>query len=227
LIRQVAGVLVRPRSALADARRDTHWLLVWAVVLAVWAAAGAALLSTEVGQQVLVDERVRVIEAFGGSVSDEQYSALQASPPWWVYLTSGSRLLLTPPVTVLVAAAMWLIAWRDGARARFVECLAVVVHGSVVLLLGQLIATPLHYVRESLTSPLNLATVLPLIEGGTPQARFFGTMDLFVLWWTAVLAVGMSVITGRRVRRYFGWLVAVLVTVAGAIALATTLAGGA
>jgi hypothetical protein len=227
LIRQMAGVLLRPRSALADARRDTRWPVLWAVIIGLWAAAGTWLLSTEIGQQALVDERVRVIEAFGGSVSDEQYAALQAAPPWWVYITSGSRLLLTPPATILAAFAMWLVARRTGEHATFIQMVSVAVHASIVLLVGQLVATPLHYLRESLTSPLNLAAVLPLVEDGTPQARFFGTMDVFVLWWTALLAIGLSVTTGVRARRYFAFLVAAFAAFAGVVALAATLAGGA
>ena len=63
------------------------------------------------------------------------------------------------------------------------QALAIVVHATVVLLIGQVIVTPLHYVRESLTSPLNLAAVLPLMDDGTLPARFFGSLDIFVLWW--------------------------------------------
>ena len=72
---------------------------------------------------------------------------------------------------------------------RFSQALAIVVHASVVLLVGQVIATPLHYVRESLTSPLNLAAVLPLMQDGTAPTRFAGTLDLFALWWAVLLGI--------------------------------------
>ena len=42
------------------------------------AVCGGLLLSTPVGRQALVDERVRVIEALGGRVDDAAYAALQA-----------------------------------------------------------------------------------------------------------------------------------------------------
>ena len=41
--------------------------LVWVAILAVLAVCAFALLSTSVGRQGLVDERVRVIEALGGT----------------------------------------------------------------------------------------------------------------------------------------------------------------
>jgi Yip1 domain len=226
VIRHIAGIIVRPRATLAEQVVRPDWLATWVFILIAWATAGGWLLSTDIGQQALVDERVRVIESFGGLVSDEAYNALRASPPWWIYLTSGGRLLLTPAVTLAVACGVWAVARRDGSRVRFGQALAVVVHATVVLLLGQLLATPLHYVRESLTSPLNLAAVLPFMEEGTYRARFFGTLDLFGLWWAGLLAIGLTTLTGRSVGRYVGRIAIAYVGLAAAVAAVMAVMGG-
>ena len=227
MIRRLAGVVSRPRTTLAEVVLAPKWAVTWSVILGIWALAGAGLLSTDVGRQALVDERVRAVEAFGGTIDDVEYASLEASPPWWVYAASGSRMLLTPPVTLITAVAVWLAARRDGTDATFSQALALVVHANVALLVGQLIATPLHYVRESLTSPLHLAAILPLMEEGSPQARFFGTMDLFALWWAGLLAVGLSVLTGQRVGRYLAPLAAVFAVFAAVVAVAVMAMGGA
>jgi hypothetical protein len=227
VIRRIAGMVVRPRTTLAEVIQAPAWVIIWAVVLLVWLVCGGALLSTEVGRQALIDERVRAVEAFGGSVSDAEYAAMQVSPPWWVYFTSGGRLLLAPPVTVLAALGILLIARADGVRATLGQGLAIAVHATVALLIGQLVSTPLHYLRESLTSPLNLAAILPLIEEGTIPARFFGTIDLFALWWIGLLALGLSVLTQRRPGRYLGPLLALYVSVAAVLAAVLAVMGGA
>ena len=49
--------------------------------------------------------------------------------------------------------------------------LAITVHATVVLALQQIIATPVHYVYESLTSPTNLAGILRVFDEGTWPAR--------------------------------------------------------
>jgi len=227
LIRRLLGVVSRPRATLSEVAQTPAWLATWFIILGIWAVLGGWLLSTDVGQQALIDERVRVVETFGGTVTDSEYAALQASPPWWIYLSSGNRTLLAPPATLVTAVAMWLAARRDGARATFSQALGLVVHASVVLLVGQVIATPLHYVRESLTSPLNLAAVLPFMGQGSPQARFFGTMDLFALWWAGLLATGLSVLTGQRAGRYLKPIIAVFAVFAAVIAVASMVTGGA
>jgi hypothetical protein len=202
------------------------WLDTWLVILMTWAACGGFLLSTDTGQQALVDERVRVVESVGGTITDEEYAALLASPPWWVYFTSGGRLLLTPAMTVLVAAGVWAAARMSGAAVRWSQAVSVVVHASIVLLLAQLVATPIHVVRESLTSPINLAAVLPLMEEGTVPARFFGSIDLFAMWWALLLAIGLSVLTGRRTSRYGLALAAIYATFAAVVAAVSAVMGG-
>ena len=227
LIRRIAGVVLRPRATFADLVHTPAWLATWLVILIVWAALGGWLLSTEVGQQALVDERVRVVEAFGGLVTDVDYAALQARPPWWVYFTSGGRALLMPLTTVVVAMLLLGVARSTRRDVSIHQAMAISVHASVALLIGQIVATPLHYVRESLTSPVNLAAILPLMEEGTMPARLFGTIDLFALWWAWLLAVGLSSLTGQRVRRY-AWRIAALFLVFAAVtATATVIMGGA
>ena len=226
-MRRIAGVVLRPRATLTAVRNTPAWLATWSVILIVWALCGGLLLSTEIGQQALVDEQVRVVESFGGTVTDAEYAALQAQPPWWVYFTSGSRLLLLPLTTVLVAGAVFAVGRSDGAPVTWPQALALVVHASVVLALGQVIATPMHYIRESLTSPLNLAAVLPLVESGTVAARFFGSLDLFVVWWAGLLALSVSMLTGRRLWRYAAPAAGLYLAFAAVAAAVIAVTGGA
>ena len=226
MIRRIAGIMIRPRAILVELATRPAWLATWVLILIVWLALGSWLLSTDIGQQALVDERVRVIEAFGGTVSDDAYDALLAAPPWWVYVTSGGRLLLTPAATLAAAIGVWAAAKRHRKETRFSQAVAVVVHATVVLLVGQLIATPLHFARETLTSPLNLAAVLPFMEEGTYRARLFGALDVFALWWAGLLALGVATLTGRSVGQYLGGILIGYVGVAAVVAAVMAVMGG-
>lgn len=225
-MRRVSGVLWQPRVTMAAVVQHPTFITAWIVVLLVVAACGAALLSTRVGRQALVDERVRVVEALGGRVDDAAYGALQADPPTLVYLTSGGRLLLTPPITLFVALGLVVLARANGARVRYVVALAIAVHASVVLALQQVVATPLHYVRESLTSPTNIAGLMPMLEEGSWPARLLGSVDVFGLWWMWVLAIGLAVATGMPARRYFWKLLVVYVGIAAVVATVFAVLGG-
>lgn len=216
-----------PRAAMAAAVQVplSGVLGTWLVLLVIWGAAGTGLLSTPVGRQALVDERVRVVESVGGRVDDAAYAALQAAPPYWIYFASGGRLLLTPPITLAVAAGLFL--WlRRGSDATFGQCLSLSVHASGALVAQQVVATPLHLLRESLTSPFNLAALLPFFDEGSAPARFLGTIEVFGLWWVLLLALGCAALAGGRARAYLGPLAGAYAGVAAVVAGAVLLTGG-
>lgn len=225
-IRRIAGVLTHPRATMASLVQAPSWLAAWAFVLVAWLGPAAWLLSTPVGQQALVDERVRQVEAFGGRVDDDAYRTLQQSPPLSAYFTSGNRQLLAPPLTLAVAAGLALLARLDGAALSAAAALAVSVHASVPLALQQVIATPLHYLRESFGSPSNLAVFLPIFDEGTVPARILGAVDVFSLWWVGLLALGLHAAGGRPVRRYLGRLLVLYLGIVCAVVMVMALSGG-
>ena len=217
-MRRVTGVVMHPRATMAELVQKPAVVTTWVAILLVVVLCGGWLLSTPVGQQALVDERVRVTEALGSRVDDAAYARLEANPPLSTYLTSGGRLLLTPPLTLLVAVGVLLLARLDKAPVSWPVALAITVHATVVLALQQIIATPVHYLYESLTSPTNVAAIVRVFDEGTWAARLFGTIDVFGLWWMWLLSVGLAAATGRPARRYVMRLLAVYAAVAALVA---------
>ena len=218
-MRRVLGVLMRPRATMDEVARHPAFITTWVLVLLALAICGGLLLSTEVGRQALVDERVRVTEALGQRVDDAEYARFQRDPPFLVYLTSGGRLLLTPPITLLAALGLMVLARIDGATVSINSALAISVHASVVLALQQVVATPLHYVQEALTSPTTVAGLLRTFDEGSWPARLFGTVDVFGLWWIWLLSLGLAAATGKPGRRYLWRLLAVYAGVAAVVAV--------
>lgn len=223
---RLLAVLRRPGTTLAAAAAHRAWPGMWAVVLMLALAPGAWLLSTPVGRQALVDERVRVVESLGGTITDAAYAQLQADPPLLAYATSGGRVLLWPPLTLVTAALVLWLARRSGRPVAAGEALAVAVHASVPLALGQLLALPAHLIRESLTSPFNLAAVTPGLDEGTLAARALGAVEVPGLWWLALVALGAARLSGRPARGLFGRLLAAYVGIAVLLAAGLALAAG-
>jgi len=217
-MRRVTGVLWHPRATMAEVVRHPAFITTWVVVLLAVLVCGGLLLSTPVGRQALVDERVRVTEALGNRVDDAEYARLQAQPPLLTYWTSGGRLLVTPELTLLIALGLMLLARLDGVQMTYVTALAIAVHATVVLALQQMLATPVHYLYESLTSPFNVASILRVFDEGTWASRLFGTIDVFGIWWMWLMAVGLATASRRSTGRYFWRLLAVYVGVAALVA---------
>jgi hypothetical protein len=114
-----------------------------------------------------------------------------------------------------------------GGDATFKQAYAVVVHSGVVIAVQQLFTLPLDYVRETLSSPTNLAVFLPFLDENTFVARALGSIDLFVIWWSISLAIGFGVLYRRRTGPIATTLLVIYVTIGLVIAAVKTAIAGA
>ena len=57
---------------------------------------------------------------------------------------------------------------------------------------GALFTGPLNYFRGSMSSATNLSVVLPMIDEHSFLGRLLGMIDLFMVWWVVVLAIGLA-----------------------------------
>lgn len=215
-VRRVFGILTSPRDTYADIAARPAWLGVLLLVLAVTVAPLMWLLSTEIGQRAVIDQQLQAIEAFGGTVSDDQYRQMERMAPYARYFAAVSQVVVFP-LAALVTAGIAFAIFNGGlgADAAFRQVFAIVVFSGVVMALRALFATPLNYANESLSSPTNLTAILPFFEDNTFGARFLGSVDLFLVWWAVNLAIGLGVLYKRRTAP----IAATMLGVYGAIAL--------
>jgi hypothetical protein len=58
---------------------------------------------------------------------------------------------------------------------------------------------PINFARGTMSSSAaNLGALLPMIDEKTFLGRLLGTVDLFIIWWLFVLAIGLAVLYRRR-----------------------------
>lgn len=224
---RVAGVVRAPRSTFADLVRAPRWGHVLALTCAITFLASAAFLSTEVGRLALFDQMERTAVALGQPVDDARHAAfLRASENgngYAAFVALASGPLLVFGVSLLLYA---IFTSRGGGTATYRQVLAITAHAGVILALRQLLVAPLNYARETLASPLTLSLFFTTLDEASPLARFFGAIDLFVLWWTSALAIGIAVLYERRTRPLVMAFAGVYVALAALLALAMALAGG-
>ncbi len=226
LAARIWGVVRRPRATMTAVHRDPVWAGVLALTTVVSVAAGAALFSTEVGQQALVDQWERTALAFGQPVDDARYAGLQALSAQGPLYGAATALVSGPVLSVAVAALLFGVFGRRRPDVTFRQLLAIVAHAGVILALRQVVAAPLDYVRETTASPTSLGLWFPMFDEASPVARFLGVLDVFVIWWCLVLAIGIGAAYGRPARALAPRLVGAYVTLAVVLAAAMALAGG-
>ena len=227
VLSRIAGIIRRPRSTFKAVCAAPRWAGLLALLAAVSFGVSAAFFATEVGRQALVDQWERTAIAFGQPVDDARYSEFQELSRRGVPYAAVTTLASVPLAAVGLAVVLFgaLTATRGGA-ASFRQVLAVVVHAHVILLLRQLVSMPLNYARESTASPTTLVWLLSGIDEGSAIARLFGLLDLFVLWWLVVLALGLAVLYRLPARRVAALAIGVYVVVALALVGVMAVLGG-
>jgi hypothetical protein len=203
LVARFVGIITSPRETFEAVAAHPSWLLMATVVVVLTAAPTLWFQMTEVGRQAMLDESVRQMQAFGMNVSDQVYDAMRKS----MMEPSLLRTVWSVVAIVVMSGLMWaliaglatgIIGVLMSGSGTFKQAFTAVVHSSVISVIGVLVITPLNYFRESMTSATNLGVLMPFLPDGSFLARLFGMMDLFRLWWLAVLAIGFGVVFKKK-----------------------------
>lgn len=224
---RILGILRRPRSTFEAAVAAPQWAGLLLLLFVVYFGVSAGLLSTEVGQQALVDQWENTAIAFGQPVDDARYAEWQSLSERATPYAALMALATGPGAAVLLAVVLfgWFTLIRGG-KASFGQVLTVVACASVVLMLRYLVSAPISYARETLASPTTLGLVFRVMDQGSPAARFIALIDVFVLWWLVVLAIGTGVLYRLRTRNVFVSFLAVYVGIAVLLTVTMAVLGG-
>jgi hypothetical protein len=218
--------MASPRATFEAVAQSPHWLGVLLLTFLVAAGSAAVVLETTVGQLALLDQWERTASAFGRDVTDAEYASMAETSrngALYALVTAG----VTGPLLVLALSTILFLAFGAAApEVAFRQVFAIAAHAGVILALRQLIAAPIVYTRETLASPITLGTFVQMLDATSPFARFFSIIDLFVVWWALVLAIGMSVLYRRPARRLAGVFVGAYVTLAVVLTAVMAATGG-
>ena len=223
---RLIGMVRSPRATLERVIQQPRSVDLAVLVVAISAACTAGYLSTPVGQLAGLDQQVRQLESFGVAMTDDRYAQLRGLAPYRPAVSAATILVGWPLGWVALAWIVRRLGDRMGATASYAQVLAVVVHASAILAVRSLVALPINYVRESLGGATSLSLVMPSFGESTFPARLLGALDVFLLWWVALMAIGLGKLYGRPTVPIARWLLGVYTAVAVALALVQALRGG-
>lgn len=220
---RIFGVVSRPRATMTAVAASPRWIAILAILTIAAAGSRVAVFETRVGRLALVDEWERTAVAFGQEVDDVRYAQLRQLSTHAVAYGVGMALLDGPALTLAVAAAVFLLfSAANRKRASFAQVCAVVVYASVPLTLRQIVASVSTYMSETTASATSMGTWWPTLNEASAAARFVGALDVLVIWWVILLAIGIGVLyqrnAGRLAVTFLGAYAGVALVLAGTMA---------
>lgn len=219
LFARFIGIITAPRPTFASVVAHPKWFGMYVLTAVIIAFFAALPMTTEAGKQAALDQQVSSMESFGMEVSDEAYEQLRGRTQYVAYTTGGSVLFGSLIMALILAAILWAIFNAAmGGDATYKQILAILVHAGVISALGQLFTGPINYFRGAVTSATSLGALMPMFDEQSFAGRLLGMIDIFIVWWLIVLAIGLAVLYRRKTQpiaiTLFGVYAVIIVAVA-------------
>ena len=198
LLTRLIGVLFSPRETFAAIVARPKWLGAVTVVGLIMGAATFAQLSTDIGKELALDQQVSAVEAFGVTISDEQYAQMERSMENARY-TSPIFTIFAIPLFMTISAGILHLMFGliGGGNGTYKQVYAISAHTAIISAL-QLVFTTIVTLAAGRAAGANLSVFTPTLEDTTFVYKFLSYIDVFYVWSTLVTAIGLGVLYKRR-----------------------------
>lgn len=215
------NVLAAPGEAFDEVRASPYRAANWVVPLLLASVAGVVFILVAFAQPAVVDEIIeqqvaqfdRAVET--GKMTDAQADAARGQMEQMrpMIATFGrvfgalGVILVTVAGTFFSAFILWLVA-RMGLKSpvAYWKCMEVAGLSSLVNLVGTILTLFLVVYRGSISANLSVAMLIPNLPPGKPLFTLLSGLNPIFLWWTGLLALGLSRLAGRPFGVTAGWL---------------------
>ena len=228
LLARFIGIITAPKDTFTSLVPVPKWLGMLALTTVLVAVFTALPLTTDAGRQAAIDQQVQQMKSFGFEVSDQAYEQMESRSRMMPYTTGISVLFISPIIAVVIAGILFAIFNAAlGGEATFKQVFTVLVHAGAVSALSSVFSGIVNYFRGAMGSVANLGALLPMLPEHSFAANLLGAIDVFLLWYVLVLAMGLAVLYRRRTQPIAISLLGLYAVIAIVIAVVKSRAGGA
>lgn len=228
LFARFIGIITAPKDTFRGVVAHPKWFGMLALTTILVALFSALPMTTDAGKQAALDQQVQSMKSFGMEVSDQAYAQMEKGTAMMPYTTAGAVFFISPIMAVIIAGILFAIFNAAlGGEASFKQVFAVLCHAGAVSALSTVFSGVVNYFSGKVGSAANLGALLPMLPEQSFAANLLGTIDVFLVWYVFVLAIGLGVLYKRRTQPIAISLFAVYAVIALAIAIFKSRAGGA
>jgi hypothetical protein len=218
LVSRIIGVIFSPKETFAAVVARPKWLGAVAIAVLISGAAQFALLSSDVGKDLALEQNVAMMESFGQTISDEAYANMERQMEYARYTGPVATIVFTPLILLVTSGLMHVMfGLVGGGNGTFKQVYAISAHSTIISSL-QIVFTTMVTLAAGRSAGANLAVFAPMLEDTTFLYKFLSYIDLFYVWSTFISAVGLGVLYKRRTSGYAMVLFGIYFVIAALIA---------
>jgi len=179
-----------------------RWFGVMAITLAISAASQYVIFSSPDLQDAVIDQQIRAMESRGGA-SDQQVAAVERFVGLMPQIYTAVTLVLGPVIVAGIAGIfVGIFTTLMGGHGTFKQVYAVMAHSGVISTVAAVLSAAMIAAGvppAGIRPPgANLGVFVPMLEETSFLAVLFRSVDLILIWWLVVLAIGIGVLYKRR-----------------------------
>ncbi len=181
---RIIGVFINPRETMDDIVARPSWLIPLILLII------NSLVFVFFLGDLILDKAVGDMTAGNPNMTQEQIA--QAMP--FIKIMTWVMAVIGAPIMYLIFAALFLFVGNVilGGQTNFNTAFSVTCWSGVVTILGAIIMIPLLLAKGEFTSITSLSFLESSGDQGSPLFFLFSQIDLFTLWWLAVLGIGFA-----------------------------------
>jgi membrane protein, antimicrobial resistance system len=220
LVARFIGIIIAPRDTFQSIVPFPKWLGMLALTTVLSAFFTALPMTTDAGKQAAIENQVQQLQSFGVQVSDQMSEQMEKGAGRIPYTTGISILFVAPIIAVIFSGILFAIFNAAlGGEASFKQLFAVFVHAGAVSTVSAVVSGVVNYFSGRVGSVTNLGALMPMLPEKSFGANLLGTVDIFLIWYLIVLAIGLGVLYKRRTQP----IAITFMSIYGVIALAIAL----
>lgn len=213
-LERLIGVFVSPASTMQDIAAHPSWVVPLIILMLSGALAGYFL------KDAILQTQLEGMEK--RNMTAEQIE--QARPMMEKMMTYTAPLapLVTTPIFYAIIAGVLMFVGNVilGGETKFSPLFAITCWSGMISVLGSIINVPIMAKKMVMESATSLSSLLPSEDNKTLLYHLFSQIDLFWLWWVAVLGFGVAAVykfTTRKAMTMVFTLWAIYVVIAVAV----------
>lgn len=205
---RIWNVWLGPRKLFANVKLYPRWLVPFVVLMAV------GIISQYLVTPIAVNDalaKLKSSERFLNMTPEQQTLTLEAvekraHPAWWQYVILGPIFGF---IAIAVVAGLLLFTTNVlmGGQSKFSQTLAVFIYSSFISIPEQIIKIPLILSKQTTDIRTSLGILFPGEAKGF-LFNFLNGADLFGLWQTIIVAIGLAVLCNTTMQKALGWVLA-------------------
>jgi hypothetical protein len=212
-LQRLVGIFASPESTMQDIAARPSWVLPLIIVTIVGSASAFFL------KDVILQTQLEAMEK--RNMTPEQIE--QARPMMEKMMTYTVPLvpLITTPLFYLAIAGLLMFTGNVilGGEAKFSQLFSITCWSGIITALSSLINVPIMVNKGVMESATSLSSLLPSEENKTLLYNLFSQIDLFWIWWVAVIGFGVAAVYKFSTRKAMAtvftmWVIYVVIAVA-------------